>query len=154
MFLNTTTATPFLARFPAKKMTGCTNASRDLQHTPPRDGLTPDSLPSPAKSVRAYATSELNFLGWMVYQILLLMVLRWRALRAGSSAKIFTRHYLLSFQYPKPLVRITNKLVLTAIQLILSIRWDFAFIARVHCSPILSGLSSSGSVVNKIITRF
>ena len=71
-----------------------------------------------------------------------------------SSAQIFTRHYLLSFQYPKPLVRITNKLVLTEIQLVLSIGWDFAFIARVHCSLILSGLSSSGSVVNKIITRF
>ena len=32
-------------------------ALHDLQHTPPPDGLTPDSLPSCAKSVRVYATS-------------------------------------------------------------------------------------------------
>ena len=68
--------------------------------------------------------------------------------------KIFTRYYLLSAQYPKPLVRITNKLVFTAIQLLLSIWWDYAFIASVHCSLVVSGLSSFGSLVNKIITRF
>ena len=67
---------PFLARFPAEKNAGCTNASHDLYHTPPPYRLTPDSLSSPAKSVRAYATSEPNFLGWIVYQIVLPMVLR------------------------------------------------------------------------------
>ena len=37
-FLNATTATSFLARFPAKKQVGCTNASRDLNMLLPRTG--------------------------------------------------------------------------------------------------------------------
>ena len=38
----------------------------------------------PRKSVRAYATSLPNFLGWIVYEIFLPVVLRWRASHAGA----------------------------------------------------------------------
>ena len=60
------------------------------------DGLTPDSLLSSPKECtdgRSTLTSLPNFLGCIVYQIFLPMVLRWRALCSRESSSTF--HFFL-----------------------------------------------------------
>ena len=80
-FLNTR----FLARFPAQKNAGCTNASHDF---PPRKYnvllpqtgwlLTPFLPPKESTDGWRTLTSEQKFLGWIDYQIFLGMELRSR----------------------------------------------------------------------------
>ena len=89
-------------RFPAKKNAGCPKAPRDFPPRKngilyPRVGLSWDSPPPPAESVRTDVrtdgrtdghvtiTSQPKFLGSIGYQICLAMELRWRALAAGSA---------------------------------------------------------------------
>ena len=91
--------TSYLARFPSRKTRVAQmhrtyrTISRQENITyisPPPDGLTPDSLPSPpppppppplkeCTDGRSTLTSLPKFLGWIVYQIFLAMGLRWRA---------------------------------------------------------------------------
>ena len=85
-------------RFPAKKNAGCRKALRDFPRRKdgilyPRVGLSWDSPPPPAESVRTdvrtdghvIITSQPKFLGSIGYQICLAMELRWRPLPAGSA---------------------------------------------------------------------
>ena len=93
-------------RFPAKKNAGCPKAPRDFPPRKdgilyPRVGLSWDSPPPPAESVRTDGrtyvrtyvrtdghvtiTSQPKFLGSIGYQICLAMELRWRALPASSA---------------------------------------------------------------------
>ena len=83
-------ATQFLARFPANKKAGCTDAWHDFSF-PPReynillphraDTRFPSLPPSPKECTdgRRTLTSQPKFLGWVVNQIFLAMGLRLRA---------------------------------------------------------------------------
>ena len=83
-----------LIRFPVKKNAGCPKAPHDfpprkdgILYPPPPVGLSWDSPPPPAESVRTEGwtdghvtiTSQPKFLGSIGYQICLAMELRWRA---------------------------------------------------------------------------
>ena len=89
-------------QFPAKKNAGCPKAPRDFPPgkdgilyppPPPTVGLSWDSPPPPAESMRTDGltdghvaiTSQPKFLGSIGYQICLAMELRWRVLPAGSA---------------------------------------------------------------------
>ena len=96
-FLNTR----FLARFPAQKNAGCTNASHDFSPRKynvllPQTGwlLTPFLPPKESTDGWRTLTSEQKFLGWIDYQIFLGMELRsrtWSSAIKKSKVKVQKR---------------------------------------------------------------